>query len=107
MEIDKRGNIRVDMDGIKEFMKTNYSVYACDMVIINDAKYRLMISISNAGVFIVSIGSDMLYSGSDITRALQIFNLDIEGIKKIWPKINDRYKNTVVQAENDGLTLKK
>lgn len=92
---DRRGSITIDVSLLKNFLHNHYSVYSRDMVIINGLEHPIMFSVSMNQNFIVSLGADMLYSGTDIAEAIRIFNLDVGGIKKLWNNLDSEKRNVV------------
>jgi hypothetical protein len=92
---DRRGSINIDVSLLRNFIETHYNVFARDVITINGISHQLVFSLSMGGNFIVSLGSDMLYSGKDISEAIKTFNLDIRGIRELWTNITPDSRNLV------------
>jgi len=98
---DKRGSINIDVSILLNWLETHYNVYAQDVITIDSVDHHLLMSISMKGNFIVSLGTDTLYNGDDIAKALKIFNLKVGGIKKTWKTISPENRNTVTHPTMD------
>lgn len=99
---DKRGSVEIDISLLKNWIDTNYSVYARDIVTIDGVDMPLVISVSMRTNYIVSLGTDMIYNGPDITKAFSIFNSDIDMLKTLKDMIPDSQKDKVTLFDKEN-----
>lgn len=95
MSENKRGDIKVDISLFRNYLETKYNVYARDNTIVNGIELPLVLSVSMASNFIVSLGPDMLYNGDDISEAIKIFNSNIEDLKNLWIHLDPEMRGKV------------